>query len=287
MSKNWNKVSIEANLISLPDIYWRLKEILDSRDYSLQDVAQLIVYDPGLTARLLKIVNSAYFGFTAKIATVNHAVSIVGVRQIEDLVLTTSVADALGDYECEHLDVMQFWQRSVYRAIAARNLADECNLLDGERMFVSGLLSGIGHLIMYQSVPVLAQQARRLADNSGTALHLIEREIIGFNHADVAAMLMRNWKLPESHVLVIKNHLEPDPAAEYFLETSIAHIAALLGNAFADKRPLDEVLALAAVRVWDATGLDLERCEAIDKAVAEQLSGVINLLFPNMQGIAV
>ena len=71
----------------------------------MEDIAQLIVYDPGLTARLLKIVNSAYFGFAAQIETVNHAVSILGVRQIEDLVLATSIADALGDYECEHLDV--------------------------------------------------------------------------------------------------------------------------------------------------------------------------------------
>ena len=125
MSSNWNKVTIEANLISLPDIYWRLKEILATHDYSMQDVAQLIVYDPGMTARLLKIVNSAYFGFAAKIDTVNHAVSILGVQQIEDLILTTSIADALGDYECEHLDIRQFWLRCVYRAIAARDLAGE------------------------------------------------------------------------------------------------------------------------------------------------------------------
>ena len=83
MGDNWNKVTIEANLISLPDIYWRLKEIIDSHDYSLQDVAQLIVYDPGMTARMLRIVNSAYFGFAAQIDTVNHAVSILGVQQIE------------------------------------------------------------------------------------------------------------------------------------------------------------------------------------------------------------
>ncbi|MDH3536481.1 MAG: HDOD domain-containing protein, partial [Gammaproteobacteria bacterium] len=185
MSSNWNKVTVEANLVSLPDIYWRLREILDTHDYSLPDIAQLIVYDPGLTARLLRIVNSAYFGFAAKIDTVNHAVSILGVQQIEDLILTTSIADALGDYECEHLDVRQFWLRSVYRAIAARDLAGECSLMDGERMFVAGLLSGIGQLILYQSVPVLAQQAQRQADETGQPLHLAEREVMGFDHARV------------------------------------------------------------------------------------------------------
>ena len=287
MSSNWNKVTIEANLISLPDIYWRLKEILATHDYSLRDVAQLIVYDPGMTARLLRLVNSAYFGFAAKIDTVNHAVSILGVQQIEDLILTTSIADALGDYECEHLDIKQFWMRSVYRAIAARDLAGECRLMDGERMFVAGLLSGIGHLIMYQSVPVLAQQAQRLANESGKPLHLVEQEVMGFDHAGVAAMLMRNWKLPESHVAVIERHLELDVDADFFLESAIVHIAALIGNAFAENRPLDEGIIRADNLAWDATGLDIGHCEAIDRLVGEQLNSVINLLFPKLQCAAV
>ena len=287
MGDNWNKVTIEANLITLPDIYWRLKEMLDSHDYSLQDIAQLIVYDPGLTARLLKIVNSAYFGFAAKIDTVNHAVSILGVQQIEDLILTTSIADALGDYECEHLDVKQFWLRSVYRAIAARDLAGECKLMDRERMFVAGLLSGVGHLIMYQSVPVLAQKAQHQANESGKPLHQMEQEIIGFDHAQVAAMLMQNWKLPESHVRVIRDHLELDARSDYFLETAIVHIAALIGNAFADNLPLDEVLVWADNQAWDATGLDTGYCEEIDRLVAEQLNGVVNLLFPKLQCAAI
>lgn len=286
MSSNWNKVTIEANLISLPDIYWRLKEILATHDYSLQDVAQLIVYDPGMTARLLRMVNSAYFGFAAKIDTVNHAVSILGVQQIEDVILTTSIADALGDYECEHLDIKQFWMRSVYRAIAARELAGVCNLMDGERMFVAGLLSGIGHLIMYQSVPVLAQQAQRQADESGRPLHLVERDLIGFDHAGVASLLMQNWKLPGSHVAVIEKHLELDPDVDFLLETAIVHIAVLIGNAFAESRALDEVLVRADNRAWDVTGLDTGRCEAIEMLVEKQLNSVLSLLFPKLQPAA-
>jgi HD-like signal output (HDOD) protein len=287
MSDQWEKVTIQANLVSLPDIYWRLKEILDSHDYSMQDVAQLIVYDPGLTARLLRIVNSAYFGFAAKIDTVNHAVSILGVQQIKDLVLATSIADALGDYECEHLDIKQFWLRSVYRAIAARNLAGVCNLMDAERMFVAGLLGGIGHLIMYQSIPVLAQQAQREANESGKALYRVEREVIGFDHARVASVLMKNWKLPDSLVTVIENHPEPDPDAEYLLDTAIVHVAAKIADAFSEDRPLDETLVETNRHAWDATGLDIGRCEAVDAEVTEQLNEVVNMLFPKLQKVAV
>ncbi len=287
MGANWDKVTIEANLITLPDIYWRLKEIVDSHDYSMQDVAQLIVYDPGLTARLLKIVNSAYFGFAAQIGTIQHAVSILGVQQIEDLVLATSIADALGDYQCEHLDVKQFWLGSVYRAIAARNLASLCNLMDSERMFVAGLLSGIGHLIMYQSVPVLAQRARREADVADRPLYLVEREEIGFDHATVASVLMRNWKLPESLVQVIGNHLELRSGDDYELESCIVHLAALFGDAFSQNLALDDVLAHANRQVWDATGLDTGRCEEVDQAVAEQLNSVVDMLFPRLQKKAI
>ena len=287
MSNHWDKVTIEANLISLPDIYWQLKEILDTHDYSLQDVAQLITYDPGLTTRLLRIVNSAYFGFASQIDTVKHAASILGVRQIQDLVLTTAIADALGDYQCEHLDVKQFWLGSVYRAIAARNLAGECNMMDSERMFVAGLLSDIGHLIMYQSVPVLAQQAQREARESGSALHRVERELIGFDHAQVTAVLMKNWKLPASLVTVIANHLEFNADADFILEAAIVHIAAHMSSAFAQNLPLDEILIDANSLAWDITGLDTGRCEAVDVAVAEQFSGVVNMLFPKLHQAAV
>lgn len=287
MSDNWNKVTVKANLISLPDIYWRLKELLDSHNYALADVAQLIVYDPGLTTRILCIVNSAYFGFAANIETVNHAVSVLGVRQIEDLVLTTSIADALGDYQCEHLDVKQFWLGSVYRAIAGRNLAGACNLMDGERMFVAGLLSGIGHLVMYQSVPVLTQQAQRKARESGKSLHLVEREIIGFDHVQVAAVLMQNWKLPQALVTIIENHMQLDAQADYLLETSIVHLSALIGNAFSHNLQLDEVLVDADGLAWDISGLDIGQCETADAAVAEQLNGVVNMLFPKLRPLPV
>lgn len=280
MSNYWDKVTIEARLISLPDIYWKLKGIIDSHDYSMQDVSALIGYDPGMTARMLRIVNSSYFGFAAKIDTVHHAVSILGVQQIQDLVLATSIADSLGDYQCEQLDVRQFWQSSVYRAIAARNISGECNVIGGERMFVAGLLSAIGLLILYQTIPVLAQQARRRADDSGQALYLAEQETFGFDHARVAAALMDNWQLPASLTALIRNHLEPDPADDFFLETSILHVAVLMSDSLDSGCSIEEALAAVDQGAWDATGMTVEQCSAADLQVREQLSSVVSMLFP-------
>jgi HD-like signal output (HDOD) protein len=130
---------------------------------------------------------------------------------------------------------------------------------------------------------VLAQQAQRGARESGRPLYLVEREVIGFDHAQVAAVLMKNWKLPPSLVTVIEHHLEFDADADYRLEAAIVHMAALIGDSFAQNLQLDEVLVNADSQAWDITGLDTGQCEAIDAVVAGQLNGVVGMLFPKLQ----
>lgn len=149
----WEKVTENAKLISLPDVYLRLKSVIDDPGFAMNDIADVISQDPAMTARLLRLVNSAYFGFAAKIDTVNRAVGMLGSQQVHDLVLAASVAQRFEGMSNQVMDMERFWLRSVTRAIACRELAVMCNMLDGERVFVAGLLSDIGHLIMYQSVP--------------------------------------------------------------------------------------------------------------------------------------
>ena len=102
----------------------------------------------------------------------------------------------------------------------------------------------------------------------------------------MATALMQNWKLPESLVATIKHHLALDPAADYHLEAAIVHLAARIGDAFSRGQPLDEALAQADPRAWDATGLDIGRCESVDASVPEQLNGVVGMLFPKLGRVA-
>ena len=134
---------------------------------------------------------------------------------------------------------------------------------------------------------MLVQQAQREANESGKALYLVERDMIGFDYARVASELMKNWELPDSLVTVVENHLEPDPDAEYLLDAAIVHVAAKIADAFSEDRPLDEALVETNRHAWDATGLDIARCEAVNAEVSEQLKEVINMLFPNLQKVAV
>lgn len=278
----WARVSGEVNLVSLPDIYWRLKQILDSKSYVIGDIAELLRLDPGLSLRLLRIVNSAYFGFAAKISSVDHAVSILGSQQIHDLVLATSIADTLGGFEAPQLDVQSFWQRSVYRAIVARDLAAQCNLLDSERLFVTGLTSSIGHLVMYQALPQQCQQALQLAQEKAIPLYLSEREIFGFDHAMVGAALMLHWNLPDSLVEVVRYHLEPDLDSDYRLEIALLHLATRIGGARDAGEELQTMLARIDTRIWQSSGLDDAQCLTIADSAGEQFDAVLTMFFPNM-----
>lgn len=280
MSVNWNKVRLETDLLSLPNIYWRLRDLVEQEDFAMQDTADLIVCDPGLTARLLRIVNSAYFGFESPVETVSHAVSIIGISRLEELVLTTAIADTFGEIDCEQFDVRQFWLGSIYRAICARHIGAKMVEFEAESMFIAGLLSGIGRLILYQSIPDEAEEARCYSEEAAIPLHLAELEIIGFDHSQVAALLLRNWKLPDNLVMAISQHLEPDPSASYARETALVHVAVGIGNAIASSKSIDEALTGIDTKACQTLGLEAKHYEILPDMIAEQLSDILGLMFP-------
>ena len=94
MATVWEQISDNVSLVSLPDVYLRLKSVMDDPDSSMGDLADVVGTDPALTARLLRIVNSAYFGLAAEIDTVQRAVNLLGSQEVHDLVLAVSVAQS-------------------------------------------------------------------------------------------------------------------------------------------------------------------------------------------------
>ena len=198
MSTVWENISQKARLISLPDVYFRLKAVLDDPNSNLADVAEVVGNDPAMTAKLLRIVNSAYFGLGTEIDTVTRAVGLLGTQEVHDLVLAASVAQSFEGMSNEIMDMHKFWRRSVVCAITGRELASLCNVLDSERVFVAGLLCDIGHLFIYQLAPQKAQQALELAEVQGAPLYKAERALLGIDFARVGADLMRQWQLPQA-----------------------------------------------------------------------------------------
>lgn len=263
-------------LVTLPDVYIRLRALLDDPDTSMADIANLIAHDPGLTARLLKMVNSAFFRFAVQIDTVSRAVGLLGTQPIHDLVLATSVTRAFSGMPTDIIDMQMFWRNSVYCGITSRLLATQCNVLDSERLFVAGLLRDIGHLVMYLRVPIPTQQALLRCQQEDKPLYHVERQLIGCDYAQVAGELMRVWQLPASLQSALAHQLAPSEAPDFALEAAIIHVAGAITDAATSRITPDPA-------VWQITGLSPDDLEPIKQEADNQIGEALNLIFPEVR----
>ncbi len=283
MDTNWEKVIKDSQLISLPEVYIKLQQLISTDDYSLNEIAEVISFDPAVTARLLRMVNSSFFGLASKIDTIGHAINYLGAQQVHDLVLSTSIAQTFSDMDNPAFNLHLFWQKSIYCAIAARELAVLCNVLDSERLFVTGLLHNIGHLMMRQSIPELIQQAEEQALIQQIPLYKSEQLLLGFDFSMVGVELLKKWNLPESLTETIKLQLEPSNAENYQLETAILHIAAALAGSFNQDLLIDEIIPQIDQHALNITSSNINQLISVDHVVQENLGTVISLLFPQLQ----
>lgn len=282
----WEDISRNARLVSLPDVYLRLKAVLDDPNSNLADIAEVVGNDPAMTARILRIVNSAYFGLGSEVDTVSRAVSLLGSQEVHDLVLATSVAESFAGMSNEIVDMHKFWERSVVCAITSRELATLCNFLDSERLFVGGLLRDIGHLFIYQIAPQEARQAIELAREQGTPLYQAERALLGVDYAKVGADLMRKWQLPQSLWEPTEYQVEPEKSHDYDIFTNVIHIAAHLTEGTDNGMGVDAALARVSGHAWQLTGLSPEQCAGIRNKVELQVAAVMHLIFPSLKASA-
>ncbi|MDJ0739698.1 MAG: HDOD domain-containing protein [Gammaproteobacteria bacterium] len=281
MSTVWEQISSKAQLLSLPDVYLHLKKVLDDPDSSMIDVANVVSADAAMTTRLLRIVNSAYFGLATEIDTVNRAVNLLGTQEVHDLVLAVSVAQSFAGMSNQVMDMPRFWKRSVVCAAGAKELASLCNVLDGERLFVCGLLRDIGHLFIYQYAPDKAVQAMELAKAQNAPLFKAERAVLGVDYARVGAELMRQWKLPQTLWEPTEFHVDPIRADEFALSTGIVHLAAAVADAVDAEVDVDDALRSASPHAWQVTGIDPAQCVGVIDNIKGQVAAVTQMILPS------
>ena len=213
-----------TELISLPEVYLKVRELMDDPDSDVNDFADVIRVDPNLASRLLRVVNSAFFGFTEPVDSIARAVNMIGIGQLHNMVLGISAISSL-KLPNDVLPLDTFWRASLYSGVLAQLLAEKLKLAKSDNMFVAGLLHEIGHLVLYAKFPLQALAARQLADTQGRLIHEAELQVLGYHYGDVGAMLMANWNLPQSLQTLARNHPDPVGANERQVETALMHVA--------------------------------------------------------------
>jgi HD-like signal output (HDOD) protein len=217
-------------LYSLPEVAFRVNEMIDDPRASSDDFAEIILNDTGITARLLKLANSPYYGFRSRVETVSRAVVLIGSQELRNLVLTTTIISVFKDIPSDVVNMETFWLKSLACGVSGRGLARQCGVLHSERMFVAGLLHAVGKLVFYSRCADRYRQVLEYRDQGEDAMIAQERQVFGFDHAELGAELMKRWLLPDSLQTAVRYHLSPADAPNYSLETTITHLASRLAQ---------------------------------------------------------
>ena len=273
-------LNVVTEIVSLPAACIRLNEMVSDPKCSMEDIGRVINQDVALTARLLRIANSPLYGFAAKVDTVTRAITLLGTNQVRDLALASAAVKTFAGIPNSLVSMQSFWEHSIYCALAARTLAMDCLKKQREVVFVGGLLHDIGQLVIYHQLPELSRKVLESCMEGPDELESqeAERDIIGFDHAQVGHELVKRWALPLSLQECIGFHHDPDQAVEHRVEVAIIHIANSIATlAELNTQELDHAPRIQPI-AWTLTGLEPGIIEPTIASIQAQISSTRALL---------
>ncbi len=267
----------ESSLASLPDIYARIVDAIKSPRSSAAYIADVISKDVSLSAKLLRLVNSPFYGFPQKIDTLSRAVTIVGSNHLSNLALGISVISLFTDVPSGVINMKSFWQHSVACGTAARLLSGQVNGTNEERFFVAGLLHDIGRLVMIKHSPERYLAVTQRMESEDESVCKAEQAIWGFTHAELAGALLRQWKFPAVLEGTVRLHHDPVRSGT-LLEPAYVHLADIISHAMGYAAGRATVPRLIT-RAWDAVRLPVSALSVVILQLDHQLDDIMRIFF--------
>ena len=272
-------ITEDETIFSLPKNYFQLQEALNDPDKTFQDIGDIISCDPALTARLLKIVNSPFFGFPSGIETISHAISIIGMNQLTDLALATLVIYQFQGIPNSLFNMQKFWRHSMACGVAARSIAEFRGEKNVERFYLAGILHDIGQLVILKKEPALARDAFFRSKEQQENIYQSERELMGFDHADVGGELLKAWELPPRLVEAVAFHHQPQAAKRYPFEAAVIHTSDYIVHVLKVGSDAEFSEPQLYSKSWDIIGLDADDFEFMKDKVKRQYEDLVRMFF--------
>ncbi len=269
-----NSLENITSIPTLPIVIERITRLLQNPKTSAEEVGKAITTDQALATKVLKLVNSAFYGFPGKISTITHAIVILGFSTIKSVVLTASIFDSFrkqGDNTAS-FDLEQFWRHSIACGAAAQAIAKFLGSNDKEEYFIAGLLHDLGKLILCQYLPNEFNLALSNAQIKKCLFFESEKELFDVTHQDVGAFLTRRWNLPQNLQNTVLFHHDPDPSRDHFLMTASVHCADIFVRALDIGNGGDNKIPEMSEYVWNSFGFESASLSGLLDAIRDEIA---------------
>jgi HD-like signal output (HDOD) protein len=235
-----------TDLPTLPAMMATITRLMQDPRTSAEELGRAIASDPALVSKVLKLVNSAFYGFPGRISTITQAIVILGFSTIRNVVLTTSVLKSFGKNSSQKgFDVEKFWEHSMLTGAIARSLAVEREANFIEETFIAGLLHDMGRIVLSQKLTAEFEKVLIVKEKAGLTQLAAEQSVLKLTHGDIGGWLARKWNLPIPYVEVMRFHhfpmdalnQDPQPQSETVTLIHLVHAADVLAKGLKDGKP--------------------------------------------------
>jgi HD-like signal output (HDOD) protein len=267
-----------AELYSLPSIYTKLEEAIKDPYCELQDLADILLEDAGVSARVLKLANSAFYNFPSKIDTITKAITIIGTRQLIDIVLATCVINLFKNIDKKTVDMESFWRHSIAVGVCAKIIATYKRESNVERFYLMGLLHDIGRLVMYIQIPDHMRLILEQAQSNNDVLRRCEKAQLEFDFTEVGEYFLEEWKLPESIRKSVGNQYTLRTAVEQEkIGAAIIHVSDVMINALEMGSSGEVCVPALNPAAWEVLNLPSSQIPTIIERLQQQYEDIVDV----------
>jgi putative nucleotidyltransferase with HDIG domain len=258
------------SLPTLPGVIAKLGSLADNNKISVQEMARVVSSDQVLSAKVLRLVNSAFYGFSGRVSTVSNALILLGVNVVKSLAISSSI------FEIMEKNVVGLWEHSMGVALAANVITKRLKLPEPEETSTAALLHDIGKVIIKIKLQEDYGHLAKSIEEKGLMMREGEREFLDTDHAEIGEWLAQTWLLPEKLSEPIACHHNVEKSVIHQTKTSVVHVADVFIKASGFGFSGDNIVPRIQPIAWNKLGFSEQLLESIIEEVEDKLVEVKN-----------
>lgn len=263
---------------TLPVIYQELFQKMQDPDISVPQIAEIIAIDQGLSAKVLHLVNSAFYGYSKEVKTISRAVVILGFKAVRSASLAISVFDFFGDEESTQIDMNQFWRHSIAVASTCKVLAAELRINQQEEAFIVGLLHDVGKLIEKRYFSQDFEELCQVAEEQHLSWFATENALFQIHHASIGKVIFRDWNFPPSVVDAVQFHHKPEASVKAPQLTALVNVADYMAYTLGHGAPGAYPPEDCSQAALDLLGLERDDLASFHEKISAEMEGAMDIL---------